>query len=92
MQVQPAFQRRLRRSGHCQSLRRWWAPECRRIHGADRDAARVAGMSDYDLLIWLIAIATVLFIIGEVQCIFTLRQTTKLYELTRKDDETDPGD
>ena len=48
-------------------------------------------MSDYDLLMWLIVIAAALFITGEVQSIITLRQTAKVYDLTRKDDETYPG-
>ena len=48
-------------------------------------------MSDYDLLIWLVVIAAVLFIIGEVQSIITLRQMAKVNDLTRKEDEADPS-
>ena len=48
-------------------------------------------MSDYDLLIWLVVITAVLFVIGEIQNIITMRRTMKVYELTRKDDETAPS-
>ena len=48
-------------------------------------------MSDYDLLIWLVVITAVLFVIVEIQNIITMRRIMKVYELTRKDNETAPG-
>lgn len=51
----------------------------------------MAEVNDHDLLICLIVIAAFLFIVGEVQNIVTLRRTMKVYELTKDENETDPG-
>ena len=48
-------------------------------------------MSDYDALLWGIGVVIILFIVGEVQNIITLRRTMKVYELTKDENETDPG-
>lgn len=48
-------------------------------------------MSDYDALLWGIGVVIILFIVGEVQSIITLRRTMEVYELTRKEDEADPS-
>lgn len=51
----------------------------------------MAEVNDVDFLLWSIGVVIVLFIVGEVQNIITLRRTMKVYELTKDENETDPG-
>ena len=51
----------------------------------------MAEVNDVDFLLWSIGVVVVLFIVGEVQSIITLRRTMKVYELAKDENETDPG-